>query len=618
MPSSKVTERAQQQDLVDAHDPEAQEAALNLQIARHEDRHPDAVRSGAKAVGTLTIVPKAADGISPGALDHDERRDPEALEAALTNQIAVTGGADPASAELLEAAVSPVGVAPVDLVATPPSTGAAPAPGGPLPGRWVLTDAEIRPIVLGVCLAMFVSALNQTIVATALPTIGRDFNDFENLSWLITAYLLMSTVAAPLFGKLSDIYGRRKVMLLALGIFTFGSIACAFAPNMLLLILCRGLQGLGGGGIVPLVQATVADAVAPRERGRYQAYIGTVWIAAGTAGPVAGGYVADHLHWSVIFWLNVPLGLAAAFMIYRNLARLPRHDHKHKLDLIGALLMMSAAILLLLVLTWGGARFAWTSPQIIGLLIGSGLLWLAFNWRLTHTDEPFLPLTVLSNPVVRAGTLAASFAVGSQIGLTIYMPLYYENVYGLSASNAGWALIPIAVMTTPGSVLSGQVMVRFRRYKWLPMIGLSVAALTHVFLACWPTAPLWLVVSALCVIGVGVGTVFSVATVSIQNAVSRFQVGVATGVMNFFRALMSALVVAVMGAIVLAYVGGEGRAVDALATAEAGGIDLAGAFRWVFVCGAVFLMLSLIALLIMEERPLRGRSEMPTGRPGST
>jgi len=615
MPASKVTERAQQRDLVDAHDPEAQEAALNLQIAQNDDRGPSAIKSGPKAAGTLTIVPKAADGISP---DRDDQRDPEALDAALTNRIAVDGGADPASAELLEAAVAPVGVAPVDLVATPPATGAAPAPGGPLPGRWVLTDAEIRPIVLGVCLAMFVSALNQTIVATALPTIGRDFNDFENLSWLITAYLLMSTVAAPLFGKLSDIYGRRKVMLLALGIFTFGSVACALAPNMLLLILCRGLQGLGGGGIVPLVQATVADAVAPRERGRYQAYIGTVWIAAGTAGPVAGGYVADHLHWSLVFWLNVPLGLAAAFMIYRNLARLPRHDRKRKLDLIGALLMMSAAILLLLVLTWGGGRFAWTSPQIIGLLIGSGLLWLAFNWRLTHTDEPFLPLTVLSNPVVRAGTLAASFAVGSQIGLTIYMPLYYENVYGLSATNAGWALIPIAVMTTPGSVLSGQVMVRFRHYKWLPMIGLSVAALTHVFLACWPTAPLWLVVSALCVIGVGVGTVFSVATVSIQNAVSRFQVGVATGVMNFFRALFSALVVAVMGAIVLAYVGGEGRAVDALATAGTGGVDLAGAFRWVFVCGAVFLMFSLVALLIMEERPLRGRSEMPTGRPSST
>jgi len=250
MPASKVTERAQQRDLVDAHDPEAQEAALNLQIAQNEDRGPSAIKSAPKAAGTLTIVPKAADRISP---DRDDQRDPEALDAALTNRIAVDGGADPASAELLEAAVAPVGVAPVDLVATPPATGAAPAPGGPLPGRWVLTDAEIRPIVLGVCLAMFVSALNQTIVATALPTIGRDFNDFENLSWLITAYLLMSTVAAPLFGKLSDIYGRRKVMLLALGIFTCGSVACALAPNMLLLILCRGLQGLGGGGIVPLV-----------------------------------------------------------------------------------------------------------------------------------------------------------------------------------------------------------------------------------------------------------------------------------------------------------------------------------------------------------------------------
>jgi hypothetical protein len=374
MAPPKATERAQEQDLVDAHDPEAREAALNRQIARNESSNPDKVKSKAGAVATLTMVAKTADVVSPRNRDHDDQRDPEARDAALTDEIAADDGADPASTELHEAAVAPVGVAPVDLVATPPSTGAAPAPGGPLPGRWVLTDAEIRPIVLGVCLAMFVSALNQTIVATALPTIGRDFNDFENLSWLITAYLLMSTVAAPLFGKLSDIYGRRNVMLLALGIFTVGSIACALAPNMLLLILCRGLQGLGGGGIVPLVQATVADAVAPRERGRYQAYIGTVWIAAGTAGPVAGGYVADHLHWSVVFWLNVPLGLAAALMIYRNLARLPRHDRKHKLDLLGALLMMTAAILLLLVLTWGGGRFAWTSPQIIGLLIASGLL----------------------------------------------------------------------------------------------------------------------------------------------------------------------------------------------------------------------------------------------------
>src|SRR5262249_60482169 len=162
----------------------------------------------------------------------------------------------------------------------------------------------------------------------------------------------------------------------------------SWARGMLVCTAGRGRHGLGGGGLVALVRATVPDAVGPRDRGRYQAYSGTVWFPAGTAGPVAGGYVADHLHWSVIFWLNVPLGLAAAFMIYRNLARLPRHDHKHKLDLIGALLMMSAAILLLLVLTWVGARVAWTSPQILGLLISSGLLWPASTWRLTHTREP--------------------------------------------------------------------------------------------------------------------------------------------------------------------------------------------------------------------------------------
>ncbi len=150
-------------------------------------------------------------------------------------------------------------------------------------------------------------------------------------------------MAAPLCGKLSDIYGRRKVMMSALGMFTSGSVACALAPNMLTLILMRGLQGFGGGGIVPLVQATIADAVAPRERGRYQAYIGTVWIAAGTAGPVIGGYIADYLHWSVAFWINVPLGLAAAYMINRQLRRLPQNHRKHKLDLFGALLMMTAA-----------------------------------------------------------------------------------------------------------------------------------------------------------------------------------------------------------------------------------------------------------------------------------
>jgi len=538
-------------------------------------------------------------------------RDPESADAVMVGRMGVPsqspdeGSEDPAADELKESGVAPVGVSAVDVVATS-------AESQPLPGRWVLTDAEIRPIILGVCLSMFVSALNQTIIATALPTIGRDFRDFENLSWLITAYLLSSTIAAPLCGKLSDIYGRRLVMMSALGMFVLGSIACALAPNMITLILMRGLQGIGGGGIGPLVQATVADAVAPRERGRYQAYIGTVWIAAGIAGPVAGGYIADHFHWSWVFWLNVPLGLAAAYMINRQLKRLPVNHRKHKLDLFGATLMVSAAILLLLSLTWGGVRYPWLSSTIILLVVSALALALAFGYRLAHEPEPFLPLAILANPVVRMGTVAASSAVAVSIGLTVFMPLYYENVYRLSAADSGLALIPIAVMTTPGSIASGRVMMYFDHYKWFPLIGLSCATLALASLAIWPALPLWLVITALCFFGVGIGTVFSCTTVCIQNAVSRFHVGTATGVMNFFRALASALVVAIMGAIVLAGVGhgqGGNRAIDVLAQAGQSSVDLAGIFRWVFGASAVFLLISITAFALMEERPLRGRSE---------
>ena len=315
-----------------------------------------------------------------------------------------------------------------------------------------------------------------------------------------------------------------------------------------------------------------------------------------------------------MFWVNVPLGLGAAWIINRQLKRLPVNHRKHKLDLFGAFLMMSAAISLLLALTWGGVRYPWLSSTIILLFGFSFALTMAFAYRLAHEDEPFLPLSILVNPVVRWGTTTASCAVSVAIGLTVFLPLYYESVHHLSAADSGLALIPIAVMTTPGSVLSGRVMLHFDRYKWLPMIGLSCAVLSIAYLAVWPAAPLWVVITALSIFGVGIGTVFSVATVCIQNSVSRFQVGTATGVMNFFRALTSALVVAIMGAIILTSLGRDGKAVDVLAAMRASGTDLAEIFRWVFVASVFFLLLSIFALIMMEERPLRGRSEGGTGK----
>src|SRR6202167_6044879 len=255
------------------------------------------------------------------------------------------------------------------------------------PAERKLSRREVVAIIGGLALAMFLGALNQTIVATALPTIGRAFDDFENLSWVVIAYLLTSTVVAPLYGKLSDIYGRRGMMLMALGIFMAGSAAAAAAPSMLMLILGRGLQGIGGGGIVPLTQSIIADAVPPRERGYYQAYTGSVWIIAGAAGPVLGGVIAEHIHWSMIFWLNVPLALAAAFLSHRQLKLVPVHERSHKIDVVGAVLMMAASIALLLALTWGGTRYPWLSPQIATLIAGAAVLLAIFIWWVLRVAE---------------------------------------------------------------------------------------------------------------------------------------------------------------------------------------------------------------------------------------
>jgi multidrug resistance protein len=428
---------------------------------------------------------------------------------------------------------------------------------------------------------------------------------------VIIAYLLSSTVVAPLYGKLSDIHGRRHMMLAALGLFIAGSVLSALASSMAVLIVGRVLQGIGGGGITPMVQTTVADMITPRERGRYQAYMGTAWIFAGVVGPVLGGVIADRWHWSLIFWLNVPLGLVSAWLASTAMKRLPPRGRSHRLDIVGATLMIAAAVALLLVLTSGGTRVPWMSPTILGLLLLSMALTAAFAWWLHRVDEPFLPLGVLANPVMRVGTVATSCALGVMTGFMIYMPLFYQVVHKLSATQAGLALVPVIVLTTPGSMLSGRAMMHLTHYKISPCIGMSLATLAAAALAWWPAMPLGWAIFVTGVIGLGVGSVFPVATVSIQNAVERRDVGTATGAMNFFRALASALVVALMGAILLAGLGvtpERGGVGVELTVAQAGasGVAVAQVFRHVFVAALVVSVLALIAVVLLEERPLHG------------
>jgi EmrB/QacA subfamily drug resistance transporter len=473
-----------------------------------------------------------------------------------------------------------------------------------------LDHAAIIAIMMGIMLAMFLSALEQTIVAPALPTMGRVLGDVENLSWVVAAYLLANVVATPLFGKLSDIHGRRRMMLIAIVIFIAGSAACALAPNMPTLIAARALQGIGGGGILPIAHTIIGDMVSPRERPRYQSYTSIMFMAASIIGPVVGGVLTDYLHWTMIFWINLPMGLLALWMTDRALKKLPRHDRPHKLDVPGALLMVLAALALMLAMTWGGTRYPGGSAPILGLLAASAVLWLLFVLRVMRAPEPFIPIAVLRAPIVGATAAAGFFSVGVIIGLTIYMPVYFELVLGFSPRVSGSALIVFLAAATAGSFIAGRLMVRLAHYKLVPAGGLLLGiAMLTVF--AWRPGGLSLI--EVCVLltvgGAGLGVMYPVTTTIVQNSVVPHQLGVATGALNFARQLGGAIIVAAFGTIVLGgiHTGGPGLTLEMLrGGAQIAGTDFALLFRWLFAAGAVFLAAGLVAVLVIEERPLRG------------
>ena len=421
-----------------------------------------------------------------------------------------------------------------------------------------LDHAAVRSIVIGILLAMLLAALDQTIVATALPTIGRELGDPEQLPWVVTAYLLTSTAVTPLYGKLSDIHGRRLILLIGIGTFVLGSLACALAPSMRVLIVARGLQGLGGGGLISLAQTIIADVVAPKERGRYQGYIAGVFVTSSVAGPVLGGFFAEHLHWSMIFWINLPLGLVAFLMTNRVLRRLPRHERPHRLDLLGALLMVLATVMLLLALSWGGQRYAWAlgagrrpDPRL-GDHVGAvrappldrdGAAAAAAGdpepgGRGRHGDR-LLGDGRVHRPVDLRADLPAvgPAALGQRLGRRDDRADGRHGHRGdrLRAGDDARPPLPAPAGGGPD-----------RRGPGVLALALRPSGL-----------PLALVEVLLPAIGLGVGTVLPVTTVAIQNAVELHQLGTATASMNFFRSLGGAILVAAFGAILLGGIGAD-------------------------------------------------------------
>ena len=472
-----------------------------------------------------------------------------------------------------------------------------------------LTPTQIRSIVIGLMIAMLLAALDQTIVATAMPTIGRELGDAENLPWIVTAYLLAATTVTPLYGKFSDIYGRRITLMVAIVTFVIGSVACALAPTMLTLAAARALQGFGGGGLISLAQTIIGDIMSPRERARYQVFIAGVFVVASLAGPLLGGFLAQHLHWSLIFWINLPIGIAAFLMTNTQLKHLPRHERPHRPDYFGAVVLTGATVSLLLALSWGGVRDPWLSPRILGLLAVSVVFWIIFFLRLSTAREPLIPLSVLRDRVVYSATLAACFAMGTFIGLTIYVPIYLEGVLGYSASESGVALIPLMVGTVTGATLSGRSMTYFRHYKRLPLtaMGVSVASCAALVLYA-DRMPHALLETLFLLISLGLGTILPLSTITIQNTVPYHQLGTATASMNFFRSLGGALIVAAFGTILI---GGTGTAAGAHDLEQlirgSDAAHLAHTFRAIFAAADFGLILAWLFLALLEERPLADR-----------
>lgn len=480
------------------------------------------------------------------------------------------------------------------------------ATGNPATFAAPMTEQQKNVVIGGVLLSMLLAALDQTIVAPAMPTIGSALGDAQYLPWIVTAYLLAATALAPLYGKISDVHGRRPTILVAIAIFLAGSVISAVAPNMLVLIIGRAVQGIGGGGLFTMAQTVIGDLVPPRERARYVSWIAGMWAAASIAGPLLGGTFAEHLHWSLIFWINLPLGLLAASIINGPLKRLPVAGRRHSIDGWSAVLLIAATSLLMLALNWGGSTYPWASAEILSLLAGAAVGFIALGVRLAKATEPLISLEVLGNPVILLGTLSMFMLQGANIGLSVYLPVYLESQQGLTASQSGLSLLALLLGTVAGASTSGRLTAKVAHYKRIAVLGVCLSAVAVTVLAfVASTASLWQVQILLALIGIGSGTVFPVITISVQNAVDRAHLGVATGVLTFLRSLGSAIGVAVLGAVALGYgipLGGEGMRQHADSGSGAG-------FSMIYFVCAAMLVMALVLLFLMPERPLKGRGD---------
>ena len=408
---------------------------------------------------------------------------------------------------------------------------------------------RIWVIFSGLMLALLIASLDQTVVATALPTIVGDLGGLSQLSWVVTGYLLTSTVSTPLWGKLGDLYGRKRLFQAAIVLFLLGSALCGLSQNLAELILFRALQGLGGGGIFVLSQAIIADVVPPRQLGRYQGVFGAVFGVSSVAGPLLGGFFVETLSWRWIFYINLPIG-AAALLVLALALPATGQPGQHRIDYLGTVLLTVAGSLLILLTSLGGSIAPWGSAPIILLAMVAGVFTLSFVLVEQRAVEPVLPLPLFRNAVFSLSSAIGFVVVFALYGATTYLPLFLQVVHGASPASSGLRLLPMILGLLLTSITSGQLISRWGRYKAFPIAGTAVMTLGVFLLSRLSEHTSVLVESlSMAVLGLGVGLVTQVLVMAVQNAVDYRNLGAATSGVIFFRSIGGAFGTAIFGAI---------------------------------------------------------------------